>query len=39
MSKYHLTNIYTKENSNTDCVMNVKSAEISNKLGQSLPGL
>ena len=28
-----------KENSNTDCVVNVKRAEISNKLGQSLPGL
>ena len=39
VSKYHLTNIYMKENSNTDCVINVKSVEISNKLGQSLPGL
>ena len=26
-----------KENSNTDCVVNVKSIEISNELGQSLP--
>ena len=39
VSKYHLTNIYTKENSNTGCVVNVKSVEISNELGQSLPGL
>ena len=39
MSKYHLTNIYTKENSNTDSVVNVKSVEICNELGQSLPGL
>ena len=39
VSKYHLTNIFTKENSNTDCVVNVKSVEISNELGQSLPGL
>ena len=37
--KCHLSNIYTKENSNTDCVVNVKSVEISNELGQSLPGL
>ena len=28
-----------KENSNTDCVVNVKSIEISNELGQCLPGL
>ena len=35
---YHLTNIYTKENSYTDCVVNEKSVEISNELGQSLPG-
>ena len=27
------------ESSNTDCVVNVKSVEISNELGQSLPGL
>ena len=39
VSKYHLTNIYMKENSNTDCVVNEKSDEISNELGQSLPGL
>ena len=37
VSKYHLTNVYMKENSNTDCVVNVKSVEISNELGQSLP--
>ena len=36
VSKYHLTNIYLKENSNADCAANVKSVEISNKLGQSL---
>ena len=36
VSKYHLTNIYMKENSNTDCAVNLKSVEISNKLGQSL---
>ena len=39
VSKYHLTNSYTKENSKIDCVVNVKSVEISNELGQSLPGL
>ena len=39
VSKYHLTNIYKKENSNTDCFVNVKSVEISNELGQRLPGL
>ena len=39
VSKYHLTNKYTKENSNADCVMNVKSVEISNELDQSLPEL
>ena len=33
-----MTNIYMKENSHTDCVVNVKSVEISNQLGQSLPG-
>ena len=36
VSKYHLTNIYMRENSNTDCVVNVKIVEISNELGQSL---
>ena len=39
VSKYHLPNTCVKENSNTDCVMNVKSVEISNKLGPGLPGL
>ena len=39
VSKYHLTNIYMKEDSNTDCVVNVKSFEISNELGRSLLGL
>ena len=44
--KYHLTNIYMKENAlrkiymkNTDCIVNVKSVEIINKLRQSSPGL
>ena len=35
VSKYHLTNIYMKVNSNTDCVLNVKSVEVINELGQS----
>ena len=35
MSKYHLTNICMKVNSNTDCVLNVKSVEVINELGQS----
>ena len=39
VSKYHLTNIYIKESANTDCVVNMKSVEISNELGQSLPGV
>ena len=39
VAKHHLTNIYMKENSNTDFVVNVRSLEISSKLGQSLPGL
>ena len=37
--KYHLTIIYVKENSNTDCVVNVKIVKIRNEPGQSLPGL
>ena len=39
MSKYHLTNINKKESSNTDCVVNKKSVEISNQQGQSLLGV
>ena len=39
MSKYHLTNIYMNEKSNTDCVMNLKRDEISNELDQNLSGL
>ena len=39
VSKYNLKKSYMKENSNTDCVVNVKSVEISNELGQCLPGL
>ena len=39
VSNYHLTNIYMKENPNTDFVVNWKSVEISNELGESLPGL
>ena len=38
VSVYHLINIYVKENSNTACIVNVKSVEINNALGQSLPG-
>ena len=37
--KYHSTNINMKESSNTDCVVNKKSVEISNELGQSLLGV
>ena len=36
VSKYHLTNINMKKSSNTDHVVNKKSVEISNELGQSL---
>ena len=36
VTKYHLTNINMKESSNTDCIVNRKSVEISNELGQSL---
>ena len=36
--RYHLTNFYIKENSNTDSVVNVKSYEISNELGQNISG-
>ena len=36
VSKYNLTNINMKESSNADCVVNKKSVEISNELGQSL---
>ena len=39
VSKYHLANMLLKENSNTDCVVNVKIVEISNELSQSLAGL
>ena len=39
VSKYHLTNIIMKESSNTDCVVNKKSVEISNELDQSLLGV
>ena len=35
VSKYHLTNIYMKENSKTDFIMNVRNVEINNELGQS----
>ena len=38
VSGYYLTNINMKESSNTDCVVNKKSVEISNELGQSLLG-
>ena len=39
VSKYHLTNINMKESANVDCVVNKKSVEISNELGQSLLGV
>ena len=39
VSKYHLTNINMKESSNTDYIVNKKSVEISNELGQSLQGV
>ena len=40
VSKYHLTNIYMKEDLNNHSVVNVKNDEkISNKLGQNLSGL
>ena len=39
VSKYYLTNINMKESSNADCVVNKKSFEISNELGQSLLGV
>ena len=39
MSKYHLSNVYMKENSNTDFVVNVKSVEFTYEPGQSLQGL
>ena len=32
VSKYHLTTIYMKENSNTDCVVNMKNAKKSQNL-------
>ena len=36
VSKLHLTDNYVKENSNNDCVLNVKNLEISNfELGQN----
>ena len=38
VSKYHFTNIYIKESSNTDCVLKEK-IKISNQLGQSLSGV
>ena len=36
VSKYYLTNINMQESSNADCVVNKKSIEISNELGQKL---
>ena len=38
VSKIHLTDNYMKENSNKDCVVNVKNAEISDELGENLSG-
>ena len=39
VSKYHSTNINMKESSNTGRIVNKKSVEISNELGQSLLGV
>ena len=39
VSKYHLININMKESSNTYLVVNKKSVEINNELGQSLLGV
>ena len=39
VSGYYLTNINMKESSNSDCVVNKESVEISNELGQSLQGV
>ena len=38
MTKIHLTDSYMKENSNNDCVVNVKHFEICYELGQNLSG-
>ena len=38
VSKIHLNDNYMKENSNKDCVVNVKNIEISDELGQNLSG-
>ena len=38
VSKIHLTDNYMKENSNSDCVANVKNFEISDELDQNLSG-
>ena len=38
VSKIHLTDNYMKENSNNNCVVNVKNFEISDELGQNLSG-
>ena len=38
VSNIHLTDNYMKENSNKDCVVNVKNAEISDELGENLSG-
>ena len=39
MSKILLTNNYMKENSDKDCVVNVKNVEISDALGQNLSAI
>ena len=38
VSNIHLTDNYMKENSNKDCVVNVKNVEISDELGENLTG-
>ena len=39
VSKHHSSDIYMKENSNTDCDVNVKNFDIRNDLGQNVSGL
>ena len=38
LSEIHLTDNCMKENSNKDCAVNVKNAEISDELGENLSG-
>ena len=38
VSKIHIANNYMKQNSNKDCVENVKNVEIGDEFGQNLSG-